>query len=295
MKRYTAFVAPLAVTASTTTEQRRPIRRQCQFVKMLLQSVVSDDAEFMTIDIKDFYLNTDLPRSEWMRVPVKFLSPTILDKYNLHQFIHNGAILFEVVKSLYGLPHAGKIAQDALIKHLATHGYHQTTTTCLFRHDSNGVAFTLVVDDFGVKFKNKAAAQHLIDCLNIRYPITVNWNASKYLGMTLRFDKTNRLVGLSIPGYIRKLLQRFPASARGAHSPAIYTPPNYGTKIQAPTIDTSPTLSGPEVTEIQSICGALLYYCIAVDPTGYPAITALASEQSRATTNTRLAADRLLA
>ena len=113
--------------------------------------------------------------------------------------------------------------------------------------------------------------------------------------MTLRFDKTNRLVGLSIPGYIRKLLQRFPASARGAHSPAIYTPPNYGTKIQAPTIDTSPTLSGPEVTEIQSICGALLYYCIAVDPTGYPAVTALASEQSRATTNTRLAADRLLA
>ena len=69
-------------------------------VKMLLQSVVSDDAEFMTIVIKDFYLNTDLPRSEWMRVPVKFLSPTILDKYNLHQFINNGATLFEVVKSL---------------------------------------------------------------------------------------------------------------------------------------------------------------------------------------------------
>ena len=44
-----------------------------------------------------------------------------------------------------------------------------------------------------------------------------------------------------------------------------------------------------------SICGALLYYCIAVDPTGYPAVTALASEQSRATANTRLAANRLLA
>ena len=81
-------------------------------VKMLLQSVVSDDAEFMTIDIKDFYLNTELPRSEWMRIPVKFLSAAILDKHNLRPFINDGAVIFEVVKSLYGLPHAGKISQD---------------------------------------------------------------------------------------------------------------------------------------------------------------------------------------
>ena len=76
-------------------------------VKMLLQSVVSDDAEFMTIDIKDFYLNTELPRSEWMRIPVKFLSAAILEKHNLRPFINDGAVIFEVVKSLYGLPHAG--------------------------------------------------------------------------------------------------------------------------------------------------------------------------------------------
>ena len=264
-------------------------------VKMLLQSVVSDVAEFMTIDIKDFYLNTQLPRSEWMRLPVKFLSESILNKYNLQQYIHNGAVLFEVVKSLYGLPHAGKISQDSLITHLAKHGYHQTSTTCLFRHESNGVTFTLVVDDFGVKFTNKNAAQHLIDCLTLRYPLTVNWNATKYLGLTLRFDKINRLVGLSIPGYIQKLLQRFPPStANGANSPAIYVPPTYGSKVQAPLVDSSPPLSAPEIKEIQAICGALLYYCIAVDPTGYPAVTSLASEQSHATLNTRLAANRLL-
>jgi hypothetical protein len=200
-----------------------------------------DDAEFMSIDIKDFYLNTALPRSEWMRIQVKFIFPAILAKYKLHQYIHNGAILFQVVKSLYGLPYTGKFSQDALIEHLAAHGYHQTitTTTCLFRHENNGIAFTLVVDDFGVKFKNKEAAQHLIDCLKLRYPITINWNATKYLGMTLRFDKVHRFVGLSIPGYIDKLLQRFPAPGRGANSPAIYTPPHYGSKIQEPTVDTS--------------------------------------------------------
>ena len=62
-----------------------------------------------------------------------------------------------------------------------------------------------------------------------------------------------------------------------------------------PLVDSSPPLSASEITEIQAICGALLYYCIAVDPTRYRAVTALASEQSHATVNTRLAANRLLA
>ena len=264
-------------------------------VKMLLQSVVSDDAQFMTIDIKDFYLNTALPRSEWMRIPVRFLSDTILDKHNLRPFIHNGAILFEVVRSLYGLPHAGKISQDELISHLAQHGYHQTSTPCLFRHTDNGITFTLVVDDFGVKFRHKASVQHLIDILQLRYQLTTKWNATKYLGITLRFDPVQRLVGLSLPGYVAKALTRFPCPVHNANSPSIYVPPNFGATTQAPTRDTSPPLSPTEKTEIQAICGAFLYYSIAVDPTGYPAVTALSCEQSHPTQQTRAAADRLLA
>ena len=104
----------------------------------------------MTLDIKDFYLNTHfLPRSEYLRISLKFLSDAILTKYNLRKFMHNGSILFEVTKSMYGLPHAGRISQDGLIERLASHGYLQTGTTCLFRHATNSITFTLVVDDFG--------------------------------------------------------------------------------------------------------------------------------------------------
>ena len=38
-------------------------------VKILLQSVVSDNANFMT-DIKDFYLNTPLTRPEYIKIQV---------------------------------------------------------------------------------------------------------------------------------------------------------------------------------------------------------------------------------
>jgi hypothetical protein len=158
-------------------------------VKILLQSVVYDNANFMTLDIKDFYLMTPLlPRSEYIRIPLKFLSLKILDKHSLHPFILNNSILFEVTKSMYGLPHAGKIAQDNLIARLATHGYLQTGTTCLFRHATNGVAFTLVVDDFGVKFQDPASADDLIRCLQLYYTLTIKRNAIKYLGLTIAVD-----------------------------------------------------------------------------------------------------------
>jgi hypothetical protein len=108
----------------------------------------------MTLDVKDFYLMTPLPRPEYIRIPLKFLSPKIINQHSLQPFVHNNSILFEVTKSMYGLPHAGKIAQDVLIGRLVKHGYLQSGTTCLFRHVTNGVAFTLVVDDFAVKFKD---------------------------------------------------------------------------------------------------------------------------------------------
>ena len=266
-------------------------------VKMLLQSTISEDAQWMTIDIKDFYLNTLLPRSEYLSIPLKFLSPAMLIKYNLKPYVDNGHVLFEVLRSMYGLPHAGRIAQEALILHLASHHYLQTSTPCLFKHTSNGTCFTLVVDDFGIKYRTKDTAQHLIDCLQLKYKLTIRWEGERYLGMTVLFDRTARHVQLSIPGYIRKVLQRFaPSLTIGAKSPGIYTPPRYGQPTeQSPTVDDSPRVSPAEQLNLQGLIGAVLYYCLAVDPTGLPVVTALASAQSRATASTIAASRRLLA
>ncbi len=111
---------------------------------------------------------------------------------------------------MYGLPHAGRISQDGLIERLASHGYMQTGTTCLFRHATNSVAFTLVVDDFGVKYMNTADARLLttlfVRCLRLYYEITIKKNPTKYLGLTIAVDKAAREVRLSAPGVIAKAL-----------------------------------------------------------------------------------------
>jgi len=49
-----------------------------------------------------------------------------------------------------GLKHASTLANDRLIVHLQPYGYTPVKhTPSLWRHTSNGIIFTLVVDDFG--------------------------------------------------------------------------------------------------------------------------------------------------
>ena len=256
-----------------------------EVVKALLQSTLADDADFMTIDIKDFYLNTPLERKEYLRIGLRYIPRAIIDKYNLDQYLHHGSILFEVCKGMYGLPQAGLLAQVRLIRHLSTHGYIQDEfVPCLFTHISNGTAFTLVVDDFGVKYTNRQGAEHLIDTLKALYPIKVDWTGTKYLGMTIDFQRGTS-VSLSIPNHVPKALARFrPHSNSFAKSPGTYVPPVYGTRTQY--VEAQPpddTLPAQETKFIQEVVGSFLYYARAVDPSMLPAITSISSEQAHPT------------
>ena len=48
-------------------------------VKLLLNSIVSTlNEKFMSIDIKDFYLNTPMPRSEYMRLKLNDLPDDVI-------------------------------------------------------------------------------------------------------------------------------------------------------------------------------------------------------------------------
>jgi hypothetical protein len=121
---------------------------------------------------------------------------------------------------MYGLPHAGKIAQDVLIERLATHDYHRTGINCLFRHVTNGVA---VVDDFGIKFQDLAGGEDLIRCLRLYYTLTIKKDATKFLGLTFAVDHVAREVLLSAPGVILKALKQFPPNSTSPFRSRNYT------------------------------------------------------------------------
>ena len=272
-----------------------------QLIKIFLNSVVSEKgAKFMTADIKDFYLGTPLPSPEYMRINLDHIPAEVIAKYNMDKYKLNGAIVVEVNKGIYGLPQAGILAQDRLIKHLAAHGYHQAQhTPCLFKHESNSVSFTLVVDDFGIKYTNDADADHLLKSLRELYIMTEDRaHKQKYVGITIDHDRQNHTIELSMPGYVPKAITRFGrAKQSGAKSPLMYVPFKFG-KEQQMTPDLPPEaheiVDDKTKTYVQEVTGVFLFYSRAVDPTMLTAVNKISSEQSKPTGATLKAVDRLL-
>jgi hypothetical protein len=266
-------------------------------VKCLFNSVVSTPgAKCLSSDAKDFYLGTPMERPEFMRIPVKWIPKVIMDQYNLYPLVHNGYVMVEINKGMYGLPQAGILANKRLVKHLATHGYVKAPRTPgLFRHITRPVTFCLVVDDFAIKYVGKEHADHLLACLREQYTMTTDWDCTNYCGLTLKWDYKERWVDMSLPGYIERALHRFQHSEpqKPQNAPSKFVAPNYGAAQQLTSPeDTTPLLNAAGIKRIQEIVGVFLYYGRAVDSTMLVALGSIAS--AKTTEETAAAVTHLL-
>jgi hypothetical protein len=136
----------------------------------------------------------------------------------------------KVRRGMYGLPQAGRIANEQLLtKFLAPHGYAPVPITPgLWRHTTCDIAFTLVVNDFGVKYTKRAdAEQHLMQTLNKLYKVSEDWKGTGYCGLTLAWDYDKWTCDISMPGYIAQALQCFahPKPTRPQHAPHAWQKP----------------------------------------------------------------------
>ena len=66
----------------------------------------------------------------------------------------------------------------------------------------------MVMANFGIKYTNKADANHLIQVLKKQYEITFDWEEKKYLGVNLGWEYVNRAVTLSMPKYVEAALHK---------------------------------------------------------------------------------------
>jgi hypothetical protein len=100
-------------------------------VKLQLNSIISTpNATFMTMDIKDFYLNTPMARYEYMHLRLLDMPEDVIAHYRLNEITTpEGYIYCEIQKGMYGLPRAGIIAQQLLEERLQKDGYRQSKTT----------------------------------------------------------------------------------------------------------------------------------------------------------------------
>ena len=135
--------------------------------KLIFNSVLSTkNAKFICADIAKFYLNNPMKIYEYMKLPLDIIPEEIIQQYNLRNLAHKGFVYMEIQKGMHGLPQAGKIANEKLKVHLEKFAYDpEPIAPGLWRPQTSPLQFSLVVDDFGIKYKRQEDITHLLDAL----------------------------------------------------------------------------------------------------------------------------------
>jgi hypothetical protein len=198
------------------------------------------------MDIRNYYLGTPLPTYEHMRLPISILPDEIIEKYHLKRLAVDGWVYLEIQKGMYGFKQAGILANQLLKKRLTPFGYHPARhTSGLWLHNKKTTEFSLVVDDFAVKYVTLADVHHLRNALLHNYEITTDWGGTVYSGITLKWDYDKHTCDISIPGYVNNVFNKFqhdnPKTPQ--HTLSKYVSPVSGAKMQYATQDETPILS----------------------------------------------------
>jgi hypothetical protein len=140
---------------------------------------------------------------------------------------------------MYGLPQLGLIANKLLEEQLKKLGYWQSKLVPgLWKHNTRPIQFTLVVDNFGIKYTRKEDVEHLKSVIELNYTVTAYWTGNRYIGITLNWDYKQRQVHLSMPSYVKKALKLFQNEVRKknnmhhTHAHQSYTELRYNTQSQ---------------------------------------------------------------
>ena len=127
-------------------------------IKLLINSIISiPGTKFLVFDLKYFYLNTPMDRPEFLRIKLINLTEDVIENYRLQEKVDNKCFVYiKCVRGMYGLLQVWIIAQKLPKERLEKYGYRQSDKTPGFwKHDTRPINFTLIVNDFGVKYVGK--------------------------------------------------------------------------------------------------------------------------------------------
>ncbi|KAL7487981.1 hypothetical protein ACHAW6_013560 [Cyclotella cf. meneghiniana] len=121
------------------------------------------------------------------------------------------------------LPQVGSLGHDLLEQRLNKQGYNQRQIIPgLWKHKNQSIMFTLVVDDFGIKYMTDKDLDHIIKMLQKYDDVQ-----PKNVKIDLDWDYKNRCIYLSMAPYLKKALRQFRVKKpkKLQNSPYAYTPP----------------------------------------------------------------------
>jgi hypothetical protein len=248
-------------------------------------------ARFFTIDIKNFCLCMPMSQYKYMRLKLSDMPEDVIEHYKLRVITTpDGYVYCEIRQGMYGLPQAGIITQELSAKRLKEHGYSQSKTMPgLWKHEWRPIIFSLVVNNFGVKYVGKEHARHLLQTVQKYYKYSLKEEGEQYCGLTIKWDYPGKKVHLLMPMYAKNGLKQFqhppPIVPQDQLHPHVHK--TYGAKVQhAKANDNFPLLDKAGKKIIQEVTGVFLFLVQAVDSTMLTPLSAITSGQVAPTENT---------
>ena len=83
--------------------------------KLVINSLLSHKgANFVTYDTHNYYLAMPLDYPKYVKIKLTDIPQEFIDEYNLHDYVHEGWVYFEIRNGVYGLPQSGNLANNLL-------------------------------------------------------------------------------------------------------------------------------------------------------------------------------------
>ena len=117
---------------------------------------------------------TPLKCPEYIRIHVRDIPDEIIKEYKLKEKTDaKGAVYIVANRGMCGLPQSGLLANKLLEKRLSKRGYQQSKLVPgIWKQGWRPIQFTLVLDNFGVKYVGKEHSFHLKKTLEENYKVT---------------------------------------------------------------------------------------------------------------------------
>jgi hypothetical protein len=207
-----------------------------------------------------------MTRYECMQLKLSDMPEDLIEHYHLlDNATPDRYIYCEIHQGMYWVPQAGIITQEHLAKRLKKHGYTQSKTMPgLWMHEWHPIFFSLVVDDFGVKYIRDEHAQHLLQTVQKYYKCSFEKEGERYCKLTIKWDYAGQKMHLFMPLYVKNALKHFqhPPPIVPQDQPHPHVKKMYGAKVYHDNLlNNSPPLIKQERYLFRRSLGYFFFSC----------------------------------